>query len=564
MTSRTPSAPKRRRGADSAQGASKRARGASDAPVVLPRDLLCPITMELFIDPVATADGHVYERRAIADWFKARQTSPVTNAPLTDTRLTPVNILRVRCDALRAAYPELTLSSYYQEVDAARGNPERAEAAAAQLREVLARIGRDNPRILVERAQQQLDRPHQLVPVVDALAAVAATSAAARSAAAPLLKPLAHVNGVAVLRFYAAMAAQQSPFAAATLEVGAMKLAALHLVASTHVPEACAYVGRLLATPAGLDAARAHDVLASLVIRRRSLSALEALTAWSKVDPDAVRPHLATLADIMATAPAEQVARVAGIARVVGDASDAVLGAVCAALNRKPRTLHLMSAFVVLRKARPEAGHGLTAATLGSILGADWTTHDDIITACDCLSQAMNEREDLQRALRQEREDAEALLLRWLQQNENEYNLTQFVLYTLYQMINSGCERPAQLRRILLASYRLVRIWYDDLEVMQLCFWVMYAALEYGTNLCDVLLRLELDNCALTDATGRYLLHMEPVSARQLLGFVRLLKDADETDRVRGHLRTHAQVLQQARERFQGDAEILELLQGIL
>lgn len=564
MTSRTPTAPKRRRGSDSAQGASKRARGASDATLELPRDLLCPITMELFIDPVATADGHVYERRAITDWFQTRQTSPVTNAPLPDTRLTPVNILRARCDALRAAHPELTLGSYYQEVDAARGNPERAEAAAAQLREVLTRMGRDDPHILVERAQQQLDHPHQLIPVVDALAAVAATSAAARSAAAPLLKPLARVDAAAVLRFYAGMAAQQSPFAAATLDAGAMEIAARHLVAGTRVPEACAYVGRLLTTPAGLDAARAHDVLTSLVIRRRSLPALEALSAWSEADPDAVRSHLATLADIMATAPAEQVTRVAEIARVVGDASDAVLGAVCAALNSKPRTSHLMNAFVVLRKARPESVHGLTAVTLGRILGADWTASDAIISACDCLSQAMNEREDLQRALRQEREDAEAVLLRWLQRHEDEYNLIQFVLYTLYQLISSGCERPAQLRRILCASYRLTRVWFDDMEVLQLCLWVMTVAVGHDTSLRDTLLRLELDNHTLAGVTGRYLLHMEPVSAHQLLRFMHMLKDADETHRVIEHLRAHAHVLREARETFQDDARILELLQDIL
>jgi hypothetical protein len=50
-------------------------------------ELLCPITQELFVDPVVAADGFTYERGALLAWF-ARcgdgiVASPLTNAPLS-------------------------------------------------------------------------------------------------------------------------------------------------------------------------------------------------------------------------------------------------------------------------------------------------------------------------------------------------------------------------------------------------------------------------------------------------------------------------------------------------
>ena len=45
--------------------------------------LICPITQEIFTDPVVAADGHTYERSAILRWFQlGRSRSPVTNALL--------------------------------------------------------------------------------------------------------------------------------------------------------------------------------------------------------------------------------------------------------------------------------------------------------------------------------------------------------------------------------------------------------------------------------------------------------------------------------------------------
>ena len=47
-----------------------------------PNEVLCPITTELFEDPVVAADGHTYERSAIVAWLAKKNTSPMTNEPL--------------------------------------------------------------------------------------------------------------------------------------------------------------------------------------------------------------------------------------------------------------------------------------------------------------------------------------------------------------------------------------------------------------------------------------------------------------------------------------------------
>jgi hypothetical protein len=41
-------------------------------------NLICPITQEIFNEPVICEDGHTYEKDAILEWFKHNDTSPIT------------------------------------------------------------------------------------------------------------------------------------------------------------------------------------------------------------------------------------------------------------------------------------------------------------------------------------------------------------------------------------------------------------------------------------------------------------------------------------------------------
>ena len=44
----------------------------------VPKHFLCPITHEVFDDPVIYADGHTYSRCAIQTWLRRSEASPMT------------------------------------------------------------------------------------------------------------------------------------------------------------------------------------------------------------------------------------------------------------------------------------------------------------------------------------------------------------------------------------------------------------------------------------------------------------------------------------------------------
>ena len=54
-----------------------------------PNEFMCPITQDTMTDPVIAADGHCYERAAIARWLVTHDTSPKTNLVLHHMHLTP-------------------------------------------------------------------------------------------------------------------------------------------------------------------------------------------------------------------------------------------------------------------------------------------------------------------------------------------------------------------------------------------------------------------------------------------------------------------------------------------
>ena len=50
--------------------------------------LQCPISHEIMVDPVVAADGHTYEREALARWLSEKSSSPLTGQPM-GTRMVP-------------------------------------------------------------------------------------------------------------------------------------------------------------------------------------------------------------------------------------------------------------------------------------------------------------------------------------------------------------------------------------------------------------------------------------------------------------------------------------------
>ena len=64
--------------------------------------LMCPITQEVFKDPVVAADGHSYERSAILRWFENGKTrSPVTNQTLDTKNVITNHTLRAMLDKMQ-------------------------------------------------------------------------------------------------------------------------------------------------------------------------------------------------------------------------------------------------------------------------------------------------------------------------------------------------------------------------------------------------------------------------------------------------------------------------------
>jgi serine/threonine protein kinase len=68
--------------------------------------LRCPISLELFNDPVMGNDGHTYERKNITTWLQTHQTSPVTREPMHVSSLRPNHLVRKLVDEFIATSKE--------------------------------------------------------------------------------------------------------------------------------------------------------------------------------------------------------------------------------------------------------------------------------------------------------------------------------------------------------------------------------------------------------------------------------------------------------------------------
>jgi hypothetical protein len=75
-------------------------RGVLETLEQVSEALCCPITHEVFVDPVVAADGITYERRAIVDWLSTHNTSPMTNTVLPNLQLHPNSLVKTLVEEL--------------------------------------------------------------------------------------------------------------------------------------------------------------------------------------------------------------------------------------------------------------------------------------------------------------------------------------------------------------------------------------------------------------------------------------------------------------------------------
>lgn len=72
----------------------KKLVGTEIADNFVPHHLLCPLTKKMFIDPVKTIHGTIYERRAIEKYLKSEEIDPIAKKPLFKSDLKPYPDMR--------------------------------------------------------------------------------------------------------------------------------------------------------------------------------------------------------------------------------------------------------------------------------------------------------------------------------------------------------------------------------------------------------------------------------------------------------------------------------------
>mmetsp|Transcript_26567 Transcript_26567/g.36537 ORF Transcript_26567/g.36537 Transcript_26567/m.36537 type:complete len:282 (+) Transcript_26567:330-1175(+) len=80
----------------------------------VPKHLICPLTQEIMVDPVITANGQTYERAYIEKWFKRHATDPLTNTVVTNA-LIPNRALK---DAIEEFKSQCAILKATQQSDA--------------------------------------------------------------------------------------------------------------------------------------------------------------------------------------------------------------------------------------------------------------------------------------------------------------------------------------------------------------------------------------------------------------------------------------------------------------
>ena len=110
----------------------------ASAAAEVPDDFICPITTEIMTDPVTTQDGFTYEREAITEWLRTKDTEPTTGATLESKKLIPNHLVRgmirsfTDAAAAAAAQPLPAVSPSAGDAAGAVGAADAAGAAGAR------------------------------------------------------------------------------------------------------------------------------------------------------------------------------------------------------------------------------------------------------------------------------------------------------------------------------------------------------------------------------------------------------------------------------------------------
>ena len=115
----------------------------------VPHDLLCPITHEIFYDPVMLVeDGQTYEKEAIEEWLGdgKRKRSPVTNTVIQSTKTSTNHIVKKFVSSFLEKNPKYIKSQYIPK--------KLSERVKKATKEELMQLIKDHPQLLLSSVDE--------------------------------------------------------------------------------------------------------------------------------------------------------------------------------------------------------------------------------------------------------------------------------------------------------------------------------------------------------------------------------------------------------------------------
>ena len=121
--------------------------------------LVCPITAELFEDPVLLVeDGHTYERSAVTAWLEKHDTSPMSGAALATKTLAPNIRARQQADTARGGKPPLDGKRHNEVTNLGPAKTPPRRGRLSETRALCVVRSRSSPRLRLPRLRLPLPR----------------------------------------------------------------------------------------------------------------------------------------------------------------------------------------------------------------------------------------------------------------------------------------------------------------------------------------------------------------------------------------------------------------------
>ncbi len=105
---------------------------ASTIDIVIPNEFICPISLEIMLDPVICEDGHTYDRESIGIILNDR--SPITRQPINKNNLIPNRALRHLIESFLRSNP-IIAEGLKEREEKARKEHEKEELERKELEE---------------------------------------------------------------------------------------------------------------------------------------------------------------------------------------------------------------------------------------------------------------------------------------------------------------------------------------------------------------------------------------------------------------------------------------------